>query len=385
MSPPARRLAPALLSLIALFPLLTACDDDDDGPEPPCVLDGDCPDGRACAVVAGADASQCVAPVYITGQVIAAEDGGGVADARVLALGVNGEAPTGVVFTDAEGRYLLPVPADRDAEGRPLSERLTLRVDAAARQPFPVPPRVALPLDLGEAIGDAEAGWAVENAATTVRLFALPPAARGVTVSGLVDHPDAGGALLLAERGDRAVSTSIVDLDGGFVLYDVPPGAVSLVGLLAGLYLPPTAVDVPEAGLAGVVLGAEPADGVVQGSVSIVNAPGGAETSLILVPDSAFDAEVVRGPAVAGLRAAPVSGGFTGYELRVYDAFGALVHSDLEVGRVTGDDTVSASWGGPLEPGMLYQFRAASFREDGEGRRYISTTEDLRGVFRAPQ
>lgn len=84
-----------------------------------------------------------------------------------------------------------------------------------------------------------------------IALFPLLTAARGVTVSGLVDHPDAGGALLLAERGDRAVSTSIVDLDGGFVLYDVPPGAVSLVGLLAGLHLPPTAVDVPEAGLAG--------------------------------------------------------------------------------------------------------------------------------------
>lgn len=469
--------AARLLALIALIapPLLTACDDDDDEP-PPCVTDGDCPGDRACATVEGEDELQCIAPVHITGQVIAAEDGAGIADARVLALGANGEARTGVVFTDADGFYSLPVSMDRTAEGRPLSEQLTLRVDAAARQPFPVPPRVALPLDLAEATldggdddSDADDRWTIENAATTVSLFELPPAARGVTVSGYVDHDAPGGVLLLAEAGGRAVSSSIVDLDRGFVLYDVPPGDVTLVGYRAGLHVPPTDLDVGDGGAESVVLQAEGTDGVVQGSVSIVNAPGGSQTTVILVPDSAFDAQVVRGPAVAGLRAAPVSGGFTidavppgryavlaafenddlvrdpdtgiggtaivrvdvgagesvdlaagfkvtealavrgpgaeridrvqgapvvmswaddssedGYELRVYDAFGVLVHSDLDVDRVTGSDTVSARWDGPLEPGMIYQFRAASYRDDGDARRYISLTEDLRGVFRAP-
>ncbi|MFT5356978.1 MAG: hypothetical protein ACI9KE_004205, partial [Polyangiales bacterium] len=34
-----------------------------------------------------------------------------------------------------------------------------------------------------------------------------------------------------------------------------------------------------------------------------------------------------------------------------------------------------------LEPGMVYQFRAYSWRERGGGRTYISSTEDLLGVF----
>lgn len=459
-----------LWPLVLCLPLfaLPACDDDDEE-DPPCAVDADCDEGQACAVVEGEEDLQCVGHVYIAGQVIAAEDGAGIEGARVLALGVNGEARTGVVFTDIDGFYRLPVGIDRDAERRPLAEQLTLRVDAASRQPFPVPPRVALPLDTAEAVGDDAEGWTVENAATTVSLFELPARDRGATIWGSVDHREAGGVLLLAEVGGRAVSSSIVDIDGGFVLYDVPTGPATLVGYLAGLHVPPTTVDVPSDGLVDVVLDAEAADGSVSGSVSIVNAPGGSETTVILVPDSAFDPVVVRGPGVAGLRAAPVSGGFTidavppgryavlaafenddlvrdpdtgiggtavvrvdvepgqsvsldagfkvtealavrgpgaeridmvqgapvvlswaddssedGYEVWVYDAFGELVH-EADVDRVTGSETVSTRWDGPLAPGMLYQFRVASYREGNDGRRYISMTEDLRGVFRAPE
>ena len=71
-----------------------------------------------------------------------------------------------------------------------------------------------------------------------------------------------------------------------------------------------------------------------------------------------------------------------GYELRVYDAFGALVHEDLAVPRVTGAGDVSHTWtGAALTPGMIYQFRAWSYRDGVGGRSYISATEDLRGTF----
>mgnify|MGYP000058931393 CR=1 FL=1 len=66
------------------------------------------------------------------------------------------------------------------------------------------------------------------------------------------------------------------------------------------------------------------------------------------------------------------------YEVRVFDAFGREVWSDLNVPRVTGSPTVSVSYGGPaLEEGMYYQFRATSIK-DGVP---ISATEDLKGVF----
>ena len=38
-------------------------------------------------------------------------------------------------------------------------------------------------------------------------------------------------------------------------------------------------------------------------------------------------------------------------------------------------------YGGPMEPGMYYQFRATSWRTPGGMPGPISTTEDLRGVF----
>ncbi|NIR38741.1 MAG: hypothetical protein GWO22_23065 [Actinobacteria bacterium] len=52
---------------------------------------------------------------------------------------------------------------------------------------------------------------------------------------------------------------------------------------------------------------------------------------------------------------------------------------------MSGSATVTGTWDGadPI-PGMIYQFRAWSFREstmDPPVRSYISATEDLKGVF----
>ncbi|MCA9539584.1 MAG: hypothetical protein KC620_11890, partial [Myxococcales bacterium] len=248
-----------------------------------------------------------------------------------------------------------------------------------------------------------------------------------------------------------------------------PRGAVTVVGYLLGLHVPPTAIDVPADGLDDVVLDATgDTVGSVAGSVQFANAPGASTTTVILVPDSAFNPETTRGPSVAGLRAADVTGGFViagvppgryavlaafendrlvrdpdtgiggtaiarvdvgvneavevaqsfkitealavispgaqgiedvpegeitltwaddssedGYELRIYDGFGDVVLTDIDVPRVTGGAQVRYPWTPDAGDGALYQFRVASYREDADGeRRYISQTEDLRGVFR---
>lgn len=71
-----------------------------------------------------------------------------------------------------------------------------------------------------------------------------------------------------------------------------------------------------------------------------------------------------------------------GYELRVFDAFGNLVHENTMLPRVTGSGDVTYTWtGATLEPGMLYQFRAWSFHDEASGHVLISATEDLRGAF----
>lgn len=78
------------------------------------------------------------------------------------------------------------------------------------------------------------------------------------------------------------------------------------------------------------------------------------------------------------------------YTVVVYDAYGDLVWclSDLmpmcdgpNVPKVSGGGNVSVPYGGPLEKGMYYQFRATSWRAPGGMPGPISTTEDLRGVF----
>jgi hypothetical protein len=234
----------------------------------------------------------------------------------------------------------------------------------------------------------------------------------------------------------------------------------------------PVTVTVAGDDVTGVDLAAS-TDGlsIVDGRVELVNAPGGAVTTVILVVESTFDATFVRGEAPAGLRATMVSGSFSipdvppgryvvlaafendllvrdpdeaiagtdivhidvpagqtftieqsfkvtgalvvmspgggglevitdpsptltwaddssedGYELRVYNAYGELIHEDADVGRVTGSPSVRYDWtpAEPLEVGMIYQFRAVSWRNAtglGGGRTYIAATEDLKGVF----
>jgi hypothetical protein len=67
------------------------------------------------------------------------------------------------------------------------------------------------------------------------------------------------------------------------------------------------------------------------------------------------------------------------YEVRVFDAYGNKIWEDTAVPGVSGNKTVSVTYGGPaLKSGGLYQFRAVSIKKNGTA---IAMTEDLRGVF----
>lgn len=71
-----------------------------------------------------------------------------------------------------------------------------------------------------------------------------------------------------------------------------------------------------------------------------------------------------------------------GYEIVVFDTFGKEVWRNPSVARVTGGGNVSVPYGGPaLTVGQYYQFRAYSWRDKTGGKTYISSTEDLKGVF----
>jgi hypothetical protein len=268
-----------------------------------------CGDGLACEPVSGADTSVCAAPLEIRGKVIDAATLAPIAGALVNGVDRTG-APLGQVATsDAAGRYVLTVSVARDPEGAIAPGALySLQGFAADYQPFPSGLRVALPISAAEAVRDEEAGgWVLENDATTVGLLPLLPAQRGgVTISGKVLGAATAGALVVAE-GQGPASYGVADSTGAYTLFNVKAGEVTLRGYRSGLEVTPRALTVGDAPQTGVDLevAAEGVDmlAMVTGAVNIVDAPGGSMTSVVLVPSSVFNGNLMRGPVPFGLRA----------------------------------------------------------------------------------
>ncbi|MFT3775437.1 MAG: carboxypeptidase-like regulatory domain-containing protein [Minicystis sp.] len=79
------------------------------------------------------------------------------------------------------------------------------------------------------------------------------------------------------------------------------------------------------------------------------------------------------------------------YTVVVYNAYGELVWCLADTSIMPGcaggnipkanGGEVSVDYGGPMDPGMYYQFRATSWRAPGGQVGPIAQTEDLRGVF----
>jgi len=445
----------------------------------------ECEEGRVCAQVADGEPT-CLAPIVIRGQVVALVDDSPIEGALVQAVDINGAAVGTSAMTDADGRYELTVGALRDAEGAPIDGVYTLRVQAMAFQEFPTALRPALPLDAATAVevaGEDEnttARFMIDNALTVVKLIALPGDSSMLgSIVGTISADINAGILVIAD-GDPGTFTGFSDAEGVFTIFNVPAGTYTVSGFAAGVQLGsvsatltieaateenPEPMNVTEVALAG----ADRPLSTVTGSVQIVDAPGGALTSVVLAVESTFVEEAARGAVPPGLRVGGIEDAFTiegvpdgryvvlaafendnlvrdpdqsiggtaivtidmppgdgndtltlsegfkvtealnivgpgangpeqvdsltpvfewaddssedGYEIRVFDAFGNLVWTD-EIGSVTGSATVTHAYAGPaLEPGVFYQFRVTSFRDRTGGRSFISTTEDLEGVF----
>jgi hypothetical protein len=278
----------------------------------PCTLDreDDCADGLACEPLAEAAAEHvCATPVELHGSVIDALDETPIEGARVTAADELGVPVTAVVETDADGRYALPVSVPRDVGGELAGPaRWTLLVSAPDYLPFPDRLRPALPIDGQDAAppDDGPGPAVVDNSATVVALVSLPAeAAGGVTLSGRVEGERAAGTLVVAE-GPPLSPMGVADVDGGFVLFNVPAGAVTVRGYHQGVELEPVALAVDTADVEGLRLAVVTDDAeamaTVEGSVVLVDA-GGAATSVVLVPSSVYQPAFERGPVPFGLRA----------------------------------------------------------------------------------
>ncbi len=435
-----------------------------------------CDPSLECAELASGGRA-CHLPVEVRGEVFDAATLASIEGAHVIGLDEQSVAVTDIAVSQADGSYVLRVPVPRADDGAPVADVVfTLRASAQDYQTFPGGLRTALPFESTEAIKQ-EGAWVIDTAITDVALLELPAEERGLPrISGSVlAGAKSAGVLVVAEAADGTGRSAVADKQGVYTIFNVPSGAHSVKGYAAGLQLTPEEVDVAAASLEGIDLD-EAAEGLatVTGSVSIVNAPGGSATSVVLVVESTFTASFARGEVPRGLRT-PLSGApnVTGafsiegvpagsyvvlaafendglvrdpdtsiagtdlvvidvpagaadlplpqsfkitealpvfgpgaedpepvmsaptlswgddssedyYEVKVFNAFGALVW-ETEVPGQSGSGMVSTAYGGPLEPGMYYQFRATSWRQSGmQPAAPISTTEDLRGVFFVP-
>ena len=190
------------------------------------------------------------------------------------------------------------------------------------------------------------------------------------------DTFDADAARGEAPRGLRAPRTGEPDVSGDFRIEGVPAGTY----VVLAAYENDGLVRDPDTNIAGTDF------------VELEVTAGEAEMA-ISESFKVTEALATIGPGVdepEAVDSAPVlewadDSSEDWYDIHVFDAFGNEVWSVLEMPGVSGSDTVTLQYEGPLEPGMYYQFRVSSWRSPGGGDAApISTTEDLRGVFFLP-
>lgn len=292
--------------------------DDDDDTKPEAEY---CATGLACERVGDGEQYVCAAPLEIRGYVYDALSEEPIEGAHVAALDESSAPVTDIAVTDAAGYYVLTVPARRDESGEIADAlRWTLLADAADYQAFPGALRPSIPVNAQDATQEPgpddgnddteDVVSVVENASTDVALIPLPNGqAGGVTISGHIGETDAdhgGGTLVVAEGAVSPAPHGIADASGNYTLFNVPSGAATIRGYRVDLEVEPASVDVGSEDLTvdlGVTSDAHDDLATVSGSVNIVNAPGGSQTTVVLVPSSVFIERLERGPVPFGLRA----------------------------------------------------------------------------------
>ena len=214
-----------------------------------------------------------------------------------------------------------------------------------------------------------------------------------VTISGSVNIVNAAGGLttsvILAlestfnedvKRGIAPAGLRVADVSGAFMIEGVAPGRYVALAAFENDAL----VRDPDEGIAGTDIVHLTVDGserevALEQSFKVTG-------SLDMLDPMSVDGELPILPVAADPTFAWADDSSEdGYEVRIYDAFGRVVHEATDLPGVSGSSEVTYTWqGAELEHGMVYQVRAWSFREgraSGGGRSYISATEDLRGAF----
>ena len=269
---------------------------------------GSCATGLVCEEM-DAGGQRCFPPVVLRGIVTDTTDASPIDQAHVIAIDQEGVAVSDVAVTGEDGAYSLTVPVARHDDGSPVDATFTLRAGAQDYQSFPSGIRVALPISSTEAESE-DVGYVVDNALTEVGLIPLPEGDRywiTGSIAGVGEDSELGGVLVLAV-GDAGAFSAVTDRSGNYTIFNVPDGDYEIQGYAAGLQIESSSVSVSgEAELDTSLTELDSETTTVQGNIQIVNAPGGAVTSVILVVEATFDPDAARGEVPRGLRA-PLTG-----------------------------------------------------------------------------
>ena len=266
----------------------------------------------------------CYEPVRIRGMVFDSSSSDPIEGAHVIAADKTGASATDVAITDEAGMYELRVPVEREPDGALSEGVFTLRVSAADYLPYPHGIRPAIPVDAAQAEEQAESGWLLQNAATDVALIPLPSDQQGRgSISGSIvttgENATPSGVLVVVEGGGDDAPLGFADKSGAYTVFNVPAGSWSVHGYKAFLQLDTVDVTLSDGEhKTGVdLVENDKPFGTLLGDINIVNAPGGAMTSVVIVPESTFSDTFVKGEVPPGLRAPPppedpsITGAFT--------------------------------------------------------------------------
>ncbi len=300
--------------------------------------------------------------LMVSGKISALEDTDDVAGVLVVATGASG---TVTAITDKSGNYSLFNLDDGDYELKAYGGGVQIEGSTVSVS--------------GEDVGEVDLAQ-VDGITTTVsgsiqivNASGSPPTSIILVVEDTFDELAARGEV---PRGLRAPESGPVSITGEFEIEGVPEGKY----VVLAAYENDDLVRDPDTNISGTDF--------VHIEVSANEETMAMDESFKITEALAITSPGADGPEAVSEKPELIWADDSSedwYDLRVYDAFGDEVWNSLMIPGVSGSDTVSVQYEGPLDPGMYYQFRVSSWRQPGKGDAApISATEDLRGVFFLP-
>lgn len=294
-----------------------------------------------------------------SGRIVGLADGGSVAGVLVVATSESGSvtATTGpdgsfTLFNLAEGQYTVRAYGD----GIQIGEESLNVTESEVEE-----------LLLQE----------IDEATTTVSgtIQIVNPGAGEDTsvILAVADTFNEGAARGEVPRGLRAPKSGPVSINGAFSIEGVPAGRY----VVLAAYENDRLVRDPDTSIAGTdFVTVEVAAG--QSALSIEESFKVTGALDVVFPGAEGPEAVSEAPVLEWVDDSSEEW----YDVVVYDAFGETVWTAEQVPGVSGSETVTLAYEGPLDPGMFYQFRVTSWAQSGnQDPAPKSASEDLLGVF----